>query len=111
MQKEDGGVLTLSFSLDNPSIGYSQESISVWEITEIKFFGDVSYEIFTIPESEAFEVGIKIKNTNEVCMKVAVSPDCCVYPLGNSDNIYPSIGHSCHLDRNIYTTDRKNRSL
>ncbi|QKO38828.1 hypothetical protein F0335_09890 [Serratia marcescens] len=78
MQKEDGGVLTLSFSLDNPSIGYSQESISVWEITEIKFFGDVSYEIFTIPESEAFEVGIKIKNTNSMYESCSLSRLLCL---------------------------------
>ncbi len=42
MQKEDGGVLTLSFSLDNPSIEYSQGGNSVQEKTVVKFFGGVS---------------------------------------------------------------------
>ncbi len=111
MQKEYGGTLTLSFSLINSSLGYSQESISVWKKTEVLIFEGLPYEIFTIPESKAFKVGIEIKNTNEVCMKVAVSPDCYVYPVGNGDNIYPSIGHSCHLDMEIYTTDRKKRIL
>ena len=111
MQKEYSGTLTLSFSFNNPVTGYSKESISVWKKTEVKLFEGVPYELFTIPESKAFKVGIEIKNTNEICMKVAVSPDGHVYPVGSSDYIYPSIGHSCHLDMDIYTTERKNRIL
>lgn len=109
MQKEDGYTLTLSFSFHSVHLGYSQESISVWEKTEVAYFEGVHYEIFTIPESRTFKVGIKIKNTNEICMKVAVSPKGDVYPVSNTNDIYPSIGHSCHLDGNAYTTDRKTR--
>lgn len=106
MEQEDSGVITLSFLIANSANYYDTESSSVWKQTNLIHMQGSDYELFTIPESRAFQVGIKIKNTGEICMNLAVSADGNVFPVGPSGTFYPAIGHSCTLDNVPYQVHR-----
>lgn len=112
MEQEDGNTLTLSYRRHDSLVN---ESHSVWEKTNSFEMEGSTFELFTIPDSKAFEVGILIcgtdKGTDKICMKIAVSADGNVFPVEDSNGVYPAIGHSCTLDGQPYNVYRDKKWL
>ncbi|WP_449553429.1 hypothetical protein [Lelliottia amnigena] len=110
VEQEDGKTLTLSFyRTDRNSL--ERESHSVWEITNIFEMEGSQFELFTIPDSKAFKVGMLIRNTDEICMKFAVSADGWVFPVGKNNRVYQAVGHTCLLDNQTYDVYRDKQPL
>lgn len=78
--------------------GYNLNTTVYTKSESIKING-LLYKVLTIPKSSSFRVGLHCKNTNEVCMKIAISEDGQAYPLG-TNNLYPAIGLACTLNGN-----------